>query len=232
MTIMRAVNETFKYGPSVYTMTINIAGGTYNEAVQIPNVIGPATITCNGAGITQTFVNGATSLNTFNVLNANRLVINDICGQSGSGVGPPCIFTASGGGKITTNRTASRGACPGYIFEAYSGYVNVGTHTFNAGSSAGIIFGSFFGGFMALMQGSVYTFAGAFTINGGATAVASSNGSMEVAVPGSPTFPGAGFVTGPKYMCVANGCINTQGLGINYFPGSIAGSIGTGGVYV
>jgi hypothetical protein len=30
-TIMRAINETFKYGPSVFTMTINVAAGTYNE---------------------------------------------------------------------------------------------------------------------------------------------------------------------------------------------------------
>ena len=230
-TITRAVTETYKYGPSVYTMTINVAAATYAEAVQIPNVIGPACI-INGAGITQTFVNGATSLNTFNVNSANRLTVSNLCAQTQGGVGPPCIFSASGGGHITTNNTASRGATPGYIWEAYSGYITCGTHTFNAGSSANVIWGSYFGGFLAWTQYSVFTFAGAFTItSGGAACVCSANGSCEVPVPGSPTFPGAGFVSGYKYWATGNGCIITQANGVSYFPGTLAGYVTTGGVY-
>ena len=231
-TIMRAVNETFKYGPSVYTMTVNIAAGTYPESVIVPLVLGP-TIIMQGAGITSTFVNGLNANNCFQVSNANRMIIHDLCAQSGpSGVGPPCVFAASGGGKIITSNTASRGACPGYIWEAYSGYITCGTHTFNAGSSAGSIWETSFGGFLAWSQGGVFTFAGAFNIlSGGGGVVAQANGSCEVPVPGTPVFVGAGFVTGPKFFAVYNGAIITQGLGINYFPGSIAGVVNTGGVY-
>ena len=56
-TIMRAMQETFKYGPSLYTMTINLAAGSYNELVQTPQVRGPSII-LKGAGPTNTFILG------------------------------------------------------------------------------------------------------------------------------------------------------------------------------
>ena len=229
-TIARAMSETFKYGPSVYTMTINVAAGTYPEAVQVPLVLGP-TVIIQGAGITQTFVTGANNSHTFNVVNQNRMVVHDVCVSTGTGTGPPAAFSAGGGGKIITSNTASRGFI-WYIFEAYGGYITVGTHTFNAGSSAYTVFSAFFGGFFAFSQNAVFTFAGAFSItNSGATVICSANGTMEVPVPGSPTFPGAGFVSGQKYNVTANATVVTQGNGINYFPGTLAGAVGTGGVY-
>ena len=229
-TIMRAINETFKYGPSVYTMTINISAGTYAEAVSIPLVLGP-TVILQGAGITQTFVTGANNAHTFNVVNANRMIIHDICGSTGTGTGPPCLFSAGGGGRIITSNTASRGFI-WYIWEAYGGYVTAGTHTFNAGSSAYVIWSAFFGGFFSFPQYAVFTFAGAFTINnGGASVICSANGTVAVPVPGAPTFPGAGFVTGKKYDVTCNATVMTQGMGINYFPGSLPGTVGQGGVF-
>jgi hypothetical protein len=41
----------------------------------------------------------------------------------------------------------------------------------------------------------------------------------------------AGGATGPRYLAVLNGVIDTQGRGSNYFPGSVAGSTQTGGQY-
>lgn len=229
-TINRAMQETFKYGPSVYTMTINVAAGTYPEAVQVPLVLGP-TVIIQGAGITQTFVTGANNAHTFSVINQNRMVIHDLCVSTGTGTGPPCAFSAGGGGKIITSNTASRGFI-WYIFEAYGGYLTAGTHTFNAGSSAYTIWSTFFGGFFSMAQNAVFTFAGAFTItNSGASVIASANGTLEVPVPGAPTFPGAGFVAGMKYNISLNGCVVTQGSGVSYFPGTIAGIVGSGGVY-
>jgi hypothetical protein len=41
----------------------------------------------------------------------------------------------------------------------------------------------------------------------------------------------SGSATGPRYLAVANGSIETFGAGSTYFPGNSAGSVSTGGVY-
>lgn len=40
-----------------------------------------------------------------------------------------------------------------------------------------------------------------------------------------------GLVTGQKYNAQLNGVIDTNGQGVNYFPGTVAGAISTGGQY-
>ena len=55
---------------------------------------------------------------------------------------------------------------------------------------------------------------------------------MECAVPGQTTFVNPGYVVGPKFLAEANGVLNTQGLGINYFPGNSPGVIAYGGQYL
>lgn len=49
---------------------------------------------------------------------------------------------------------------------------------------------------------------------------------------GGLTFPGAGNVTGRRYASFNNSIINTNGGGANYFPGTIAGVLGPGGLYL
>lgn len=43
--------------------------------------------------------------------------------------------------------------------------------------------------------------------------------------------PAGATVTGPRYVATSNGVMATGGGGANYFPGSIAGSVGAGGIY-
>jgi hypothetical protein len=62
-------------------------------------------------------------------------------------------------------------------------------------------------------------FTGAFVMAGGGSLYAANNG-----------FPGTG-ATGPKYDAHLNGVIYTGGKSVNYFPGSVAGSVSTGGQY-
>ena len=47
----------------------------------------------------------------------------------------------------------------------------------------------------------------------------------------NPTWSNAGNVTGPKFLAETNGVIQTQSAGINYFPGTVAGTITLGGQY-
>jgi hypothetical protein len=43
---------------------------------------------------------------------------------------------------------------------------------------------------------------------------------------------GGASVTGPKYLAFGNGVIDSVGMGVNYYPGSVAGSVNTGGQYL
>lgn len=45
------------------------------------------------------------------------------------------------------------------------------------------------------------------------------------------SFPGASYVSGPKYYASLNGVINSSGSGANFYPGSTAGSVASGGQY-
>ena len=41
-----------------------------------------------------------------------------------------------------------------------------------------------------------------------------------------------GNATGQRFFCFTNGTINSEGGGVNYFPGTSAGSQSNGGQYV
>jgi len=235
-TITRGMNEVFKYGPSVYTATLQVAAGTYPEAVQTPNYQGP-TVKIIGAGKTATFVTGANDHHTFSSSHGNTMVVTNLCASTGSGLGPPCCFVGLSAGTVSTDDTASSGYVPFSIWEAYAGYISMGNHTFNAGNGCGMcVFGSYFGGFIGQAgypgPGKTWTFLGSFNVGAGGFAIASANGSFEAAVPGQTTFVNPGYVIGPKYFINANGVLQTQGLGVNYFPGNQPGIVGSGGQYL
>jgi hypothetical protein len=234
-TITRAMAETFKYGPSLYTMTINVAAGTYNETVQTPQVRGPSII-LNGAGATNTFVTGATDTHTFFCGNGNVMTIQNICGSATLGTyGPPSIYVAYNGGLMVTNNTASNSAVGSVFWADNSGLLTIGNHTFNASSS---ILNAFYAAnaVIALYAQnpktvSTYSFGGPVAVSG-AVAVALGGGSIWASgAPYTSVFANGGFATGQKYNVSLNGVIVTQGNGINWFPGTIAGATSTGGQY-
>jgi hypothetical protein len=227
-TIAKATATVFTYGPSVYTATVQIAAGTYNEAVVTPGVVGPTTI-YNGAGITQTFVSGANNQHSFNISHANTVIVTNLAVTCGTGQGPPCCFSSSGGASLYTDNTASYGAIPYSIWEAYAGYLTVGNHSFNPGNSCAYTIASFFGGFLGMAANKTLTHLGSFSCS--VYCIGGFNGSVEIPVPGQTVFVNPGYVTGTKYSGVYNGIIITQGLGINYFPGNAAGAVNFGGWY-
>jgi hypothetical protein len=233
-TITRAMAETFKYGPSLYTMTINVAAGTYNETVQTPQVRGPSII-LNGAGATNTFVTGATDTHTFFCGNGNVMTIQNICGQALNGTfGPPSIYVAANGGLIVTNNTASNGANGAVFWADNSGLMQIGNHTFNSGSTINIGFfaaNAVIAAYGANKTVSTYTFGGSVAVTG-AFATAIGGGSVWAApAPYTSVFANSGFVAGVKFNVNLNGVIVSQGMGINYFPGTSPGVISTGGQY-
>jgi hypothetical protein len=232
-TIQRAMNETFKYGPSVYTMTINVAAGTYPEWVATPAFPGPATI-IKGAGIGATFVTGANDQHTFMVLSANTLTVNDLMASTGTGMGPPAAFAAGSGSSLITDRCKTGFCASGAHSVQGPGQIQVWNHTYS-GNMAFAAMASFGGViFMGSARGPtgpVHAITNAVTVSY-AWVSCTANGSLEVAgAPYLPTFSAPGFVSGYKYWASLNGVIETQGQGINYFPGTVAGSTVSGGQY-
>jgi hypothetical protein len=233
-TINRAMNETFRYGPSLYTMTINIAAGTYNEYVVTPSVRGPSLV-LNGANKTTTFIAGATGQHTINVGASNYMTVKNLCTFSSNttiaGGGPPCHYNVGGGATIQTDTCASSGSCLGAVFQSFtSGTLLAGNHDFNSGSASGSLFYAANGGQTFFYLSAAYNFLGPITVSSG-TAYASASGIVATLVPYIPTWSSPGNVTGPKYGAILNGVISTGGQSISWLPGTVAGSLATGGQY-
>jgi len=227
-TIARAVNETFKYGPSVYTMTINVAAGTYAENVLIPDPPGPAII-ISGAG-TSTLVTGANNVNTFFVSKANTLTIQNLyadCNRTSS-VGPLAIFASVGALNVQNCRS---GSSLNNIFESFSGgTIKIYTHEFASGSACDNIYSTLAGYMNVGVVGtaSTHTFLGPMTVRT-ATANSSQNGALGLGP--SLSFAGGSNVGGARYSCTLNGVIAGTGGNVNAFPGNVAGSTSSGGQY-
>jgi hypothetical protein len=235
-TLTRAMTETFKYGPSLYTMTVNVAAGTYNEAFQTPPLRGPM-IVLKGAGAGNTFVTGATDTHTIFCGFGNTMSVQDICATATFGTyGPPSCYVAYNGGFIYSNNTASNSAS-GFVFWADSGgKIAVGNHTFNAGSTFQDAITATNCASIALYSGvgktiATYSFGGSVVAS---TAFAAASGAGAIYASPAPytnLFSNIGFFSGQRYNASFNGVIFTQGLGPNFFPGTVAGGVSNGGQY-
>src|SRR5262245_10473965 len=240
-TIGKAMNEIFKYGPSVYLATINVAAGTYNESVATPNIPGPTTL-IQGAGATQTLVKGpAGTMYTFAVSGGNTMRLHDLFADHLSGpYDSPGMFRAQAHSAMQTHNCASGSVSQGYIFQADAGgSMGIGTHTFNSGSVA-------VGGMLAQRGGIIgildylpanptaptLTFAGPFTTTG-PFAYAITTGTIGPAeAPYTSSWAGGGNVTGQKWQAALNGVLSSAGGGVNWYPGTVAGAATSGGQYL
>ncbi len=115
---------------------------------------------------------------------------------------------------------------------------NGGTVTLQAGANISIIGGASPTTVQALFAGQIY---GTVVIGdaGAPCLISTSNIAIgeasALAIGGSIIGQGATFsgsVTGKRYRSAANAVITTNGGGANFFPGSIAGTVDTGGQYL
>jgi hypothetical protein len=119
-------------------------------------------------------------------------------------------FSASSG-----NTTAAMKTYPG-------GSITLGPGIISASNQA--YFGYSDGGNIILQVGGSITFSGGPVFS---QAVFDSQGGHMLL---AGTFSGA--AGGKRYIAAANGIIDTQGGGASFIPGSIAGTVSTGGQYV
>lgn len=218
-TIGRAMAYATAFGPSAYAITIQVAAGTYNEQVftplyAIPNII------LNGAGIGLTLIDGGTIGNAVCCQGPNTMTVTNLKGQNNAAPLVP-IFLARASGNLTTANTAS-GSSQGAVFQAYGGTLIPGTHSFSGNSNS--LFAANYGGSIGINSN-----AGVFTVTTNITvftaaATASADGAIGIGTPSTPTWVLSGSVTGARYQCTAAGGIDASGNGVNYFPGSSAGT--------
>ena len=122
------------------------------------------------------------------------------------------------------------------MFEAYGGHMYIGSHSF-VGVSRNL-FWAMSNGFLELAPSpTIFTMVqNPLTLTAGGCAVLATMGGLVQVNPSPAGFSNPGFVQGPKYTANLGGVIATSGLGVNYFPGSVAGTpvsfdAVTGGVY-
>jgi hypothetical protein len=229
LTIQKAVDVVAGLDCGIYTATIQVADGTYNENVVLP--------VCVAAYRPQLLGNTSVPANC---------VITGV--DSGSLVA--CISMASaaqwsiGGFKLTASTGTIRG------IRVVGGGVMVIIHPidFGATTRAHIVVG----------ENSAVRFLSNWTISGSPsnTHIDAATGGQVVAagltctLSGTPNFPTAfvtakevslvtlqgitfsGSATGKRYDVVSNSVINTNGGGSTYLPGNASGTAATGGEYV
>lgn len=223
-TLQAAVNLAFSYSPSQFNITVQIAAGTYTGC-QTPGYPGP-TLIFQGASMASVIVGGGAAGSSFQVAGQNSMTVNNATVQNSNPTGGQPAFSAVSGSTLSTNNTANN-ACGGAVFEAGVGAtITPGNHTFNGGCYC--LFWAQGGGSIITEGGVSYVINVSLTPTLGYGIFASDCGTITL--PGTPpTFVGATNLVGGKYLASANGVISCTGNGVNYWPGSAAGSLQFGG---
>lgn len=224
LTLQRAIDYAHRtYAPSQYDITIQLADGTYGGAqissgpalniIVRGNMSVPANVQINAAigsgGGFGLSVSGARSMKVQGIQFINGT--SHLFASNGASISfDNCRFGAASHSHL---RTSVFGLITGL-----SNYVIFGDALFHM-TAADL-------GFIQV-PGLTVTLAGAGTRT--FTNFADANSLAQVACYGT-TFIGS--ANGKKYQAQANGVIYTAGGGVNLFPGSVAGTVLSGGQYV
>jgi len=227
-TIQAAVDTAWTFPPSQFTITIQVANGTYTGGVLTPLFAGPAVI-IQGASTAGVIMNSGSN-GAFAVQGLNQVTIKNVTAANTSSSGGAGLFSATFSAILTTQDTASN-ATGGSVFAATdNAVINCGNHTFN-GNCLTFWTASTLGVINLVPGASVYTVSSPLTVS---LATVISFGAAALSLPSGthPTFVNPGNVTGKRYDVTLNGVVNTVGAGSTYFPCTIAGTTATGGQYI
>jgi hypothetical protein len=217
--------------PSQYAIWIYIADSQNYSGWGLPYWAGPnLNIIGNVANPTNVLISGGNQW-ACSVGGPNTVTLQGVTAQCNtSGTLLPAGCFVCGPASTFTISKCKNYSCEGAVFEAYNGHMVIGDHTF-AGSQNGMLFWGMSNGFIETGQGATYTLAqNPMTITG-AVATASVSGIVQVTPGPVATWVNPGYALGSKFSCNLGGCIASSGTGINYFPGTVAGSVANGGVY-
>lgn len=224
LTIQKAINVVASIDLVTYNVTIQVADGTYTQALVINGPwVGSGTVTIQGNTGTpaNVIITANSSDGTILAKNGARIALsafevkstgtqNLIRGASNAYIGFSNIRFGSGGNQ----QIRAEG---GATVEATGNYSIVANATVHMQAvTSGIV----------LVQVKTVTVSASLTFTtfalGGSTGLVIANGNTY-----STT-----TATGQRYSSDSNAVISTGGGGANYFPGSTAGATSNGGVYV
>jgi hypothetical protein len=224
LTIQKAVNTALALDMSIYSVAIDVGPGTFAEGNLLTvNGNGNARITIQGAGYAQTTISGVNYgvQATYGVV----LTLKDIDITAGI-IG----LTANYGAVVNLAGTVQFSGGGSYLIAASNG-ANVvavgGTVRINADTTYIVNVNS-----IGAVQFAVATVVIAKNISVGATINATELGVVRCTASSVTWDVSAGTVTGQRYRASLNAVIDTiTAGGGSYFPGTVAGSVSTGGQY-
>jgi hypothetical protein len=234
-TIQMALNQVPKYNLNGYSITIFVAAGTYARG-QLTPVNGAGSIFVTGDKVTPSNVQ-------VNGVNSSAFLGSGTVGQwqiegfsvsaSGSAPGDPIagVCCAGGAQKILIGNMIFRACGQAHIWVADGGVVvNVASCGWTVTGGAGSFMGTQTAGsqIVANPSGSPsLTIANAVTY----TNCFVNSASLGLISMAFTSITGAANVTGTKYLATLNGVIYSFGNGVNYYPGTVGGSLSNGGQY-
>lgn len=226
LTIQEAFYRLAKnYDLSSYPATIQLADGTYTMGLSIvQSLVGQAGVSgliLNGnSGTPSNVVISTTNADAVSVSAGGAITLSNLKIQtttSGNGV------LISSGGFVTIGSGVVFGACATSHINNTSGQLGCSGNYSIVGSAP--VHWKNGDGATTVINGVTITLTGTPAFS---SAFAQSYNSSILNV-GSITFSGA--ATGTRYSASMNGVINVNGGGATYLPGSVAGSVATGGQY-
>lgn len=212
------------------TVTLNLKNSPNPGNILIPVWVGGGSLILDLGGHTVTAIGGNDCIDLPLASISGPLTVQNGTLTCGAGV---CLFARAPGSVVNIGPNLTFGAAPGgfHIWATRGCSVRLINNYSVAGGAfdhwradhGGLITNDFF---------PITVFGGAFNFSN-AFAQARDNGVIDV--PGV-TFPAAGAgnwsgATGQKFDVTTNSTIDTRGAGINAFPGNIAGTSGTNGIY-
>jgi hypothetical protein len=235
-TISRAAAEVLKYNMNGYDQTVNVANGTYIERVVCGQLNGSGTVHFIGNVATPASVSVSTSILggcPFVQMAGNYSYEGFRLSNSGSAYDG----FAMNAGNATIQNLQFGPVMRYHISCEYGGYLTIvgGSKppiVIEAGGNAQSHIWVGFSGTMSRAQlppdGAALSILGA--VNFYQAFISVGNGGVANFFYGNG-ISGGGNATGPKFYTFGNGVI-ICGQGLSHFPGSVAGSVTTGGQYL
>jgi hypothetical protein len=239
-TLQRAVTEYVKYNLNGNNITVNVANGSYanvtlspvngsGSIIWIGNTGTPSSVVVTGTAIPAIYAPlayGTHSFSGFTLATSGSTINYVVAG----------LYAFGGGVNVTLSNMQFNSNSDCHICASYGTLVALtnSTYVINGGCAggsiaAGVCLFATNGGIISQPPGAgpIFSIPGAVTFNGFfVQAVTLGLLTIQYA-----SLTGAANVTGARYNANTNAIIGTGGGGANYWPGTIAGTQGTGGQY-
>ena len=224
LNIQKAIDVVAGLDTNGYTVTINVAAGTYTENVVLKSITGGGLVQIIGAGIASTTLSPASG-SAFDSSTNGFFGVYSLQSMKLTAAGGVCISNYGPG--IIKFQSLDFGASSIHISATYSGAITAtGNYTISGGAQW---HARSYGGAMVVIASVTINVSVASLAFSQSFFLASRGGALQC---NAITFTGNyATVTGTRYLVMLCGNIDTQNSGASYLPGNAAGISQNGGEY-